>query len=116
MPDISSAALDTAQNALISGTNYLSLHTGDTAGTGADEGTDGRQAITFASSSGGSQASTDAQTWSSPAGSQTYTHFGVWTASSGGTFIRGGVFNASFTPTVSVAFTISTGNIVLTDS
>jgi hypothetical protein len=91
MPRITTAQADAAQNAaIVPATGYfLSLHTADPGTTGASEGTDGRKAITFASSSGGSQASNSAQSWPSAVGGQTYTFFGVWTAITAGTYLRG---------------------------
>jgi hypothetical protein len=72
VPDVAPAELDAAQNAiLVTGTTYeLSLHAGDPGGTGANEASGGsyaRQAITFAASSGGSQASNNAQVVPAPA-------------------------------------------------
>jgi hypothetical protein len=85
MSNVAAAELDAAQNAILAaGTTYwLSLHTAAPGETGAAEGTDGRQSITFAASSGGSQASNDAQTWASAKGGQTYTDFGIWNMNGG---------------------------------
>jgi hypothetical protein len=70
---------------------YASLHTGNPGSTGASEATGGtpayaRKALTFASAASGT-ATAGEVTFDVPAG--TYTHFGVWSASTGGTF-RGG--------------------------
>lgn len=117
MARITTAQADVAQNAVIAAgtTYYLSLHTGDPATTGASEGTDGRKAITFAASSGGSQASNSAQSWPSAVGGQTYAYFGVWTAASGGAYLRGGTLT-SITPTAGATISIASGNITLTAS
>jgi hypothetical protein len=116
MPDVSTASADAAQNAiLVAGTTYyLGLNTADPGATGANEGTDGRQAVTFAASSGGSQPSNDAQTWSSAAGGHTYTYFSIWTAATGGTFIRGGALNQSITPAAGGSISFASGAIVFT--
>lgn len=118
MSDVASAELDAAQNAIInsSTTYYLSLHTADPGQTGAHEGGDGRQAITFGASSGGTQTSTDAQTWSSAAGGSTYTNFGIWTAASGGTYLRGGSLASSITPPAGAEIVVASGGITLTAS
>jgi hypothetical protein len=112
--DVSSAALDAAQNAIIvSGTSYyMSLHKADPGQTGANEGSEGRQLIKFGSSSGGSQASTDAQTWASAVGG-TYPYFGIWTASSGGTYQRGGSLTSTIVVPGGAEINFPTGDILL---
>lgn len=118
MSDVPNASLDAAQQAIItpSTTYYLSLHTADPGQSGASEGTDGRQAITFGNSSSGTQASTNTQTWSSAVGGQTYTYFGIWTLASGGTYKRGGQLAAPITPPASSIIQFPTGNVTLTAS
>jgi hypothetical protein len=116
MARITTAEADAAQNAAIvpATTYYLSLHTGDPGITGATEGTDGRKAITFASSSGGNQVSNNTQTWPSAVGGQTYTFFGIWTAITAGTYLRGGTLT-SITPPAASTITVTNG-ITLTAS
>lgn len=118
MVDVANAELDAAQNAIIVSTTtyYLSLHTADPGKTGASEGTDGRQAITFGASSAGSQASTDAQTWTSAVGGQTYGWFGLWSATSGGTYLRGGPLASNITPPAGSEITFAIGAVTLTAS
>lgn len=118
MADIASARADAAQNAaVVNGTTYyLSLHTGDPGTTGANEGGDGRQSIVMGASSGGSQASSTAQTWTSAAGGYTYTYFGVWSAASGGTYFRGGSLTSSITPPAGAEITFAIGGITFTAS
>lgn len=118
MARINTAQADVAQNAVIAaGTTYhLSLHTTDPGTAGTGEGTDGRKPITFASSSTGSQPSSNSQSWSSAVGGQTYGFFGVWTASSGGTYLRGGTLTAPITPAVGATISVASGAIVLTAS
>jgi hypothetical protein len=117
MARISTAEADVAQNAAIvpSTTYYLSLHTADPGITGTGEGTDGRKAITFAASSGGSQASNSAQSWPSAVGGQSYVYFGLWTAITAGTYLRGGTLTP-VTPGVGAAISILSGAIILTAS
>ena len=76
---------------------YLSLHSGSPGTTGANEITGGsyaRQAITFGTPSGGSQASSGADATQSFAGMPIEAggcpYFGVWALVSGGTFEAGG--------------------------
>jgi hypothetical protein len=113
MADVPNAGLDAAQEAIVvpATTYYLGLNTADPGQTGANEGGDGRQAITFGSSSAGSQASTDAQTWPSAVGGFTYTNFSVWTLASGGTYVRGGALTAPVTPTVGVPIDAAIGGM-----
>lgn len=117
MPDVGSTYLDSAQNAILAtATNYyLSLHTADPGGTGASEGTSygGRQTVQFAASSSGTQHSNTAQSFTITT-SQTFTYFGVWTAATGGTFIRGGSLTASITPPAASTVTVASGGITFT--
>jgi hypothetical protein len=117
MARISSADADTAQNAVLvpSTTYYVSLNTSDPGATGTGEGTDGRKAITFASSSAGSQASSNSQSWPSAVGGQTYTFFSIWTAATAGSYKRGGTLT-SITPSAGSTISIATGAITLTAS
>lgn len=118
MSYVPNAGLDAAQNAIIATatTYYLSLHTGSPGTTGANEGTDGRKAITFAASSSGSQASNDTQTWASAVGGQTYSYFGIWSASTGGTFVRGGSLTSNITPGAGAQISVASGAITFTAS
>ena len=75
---------------------YISLHTADPSTTGTSEATGGapayaRKAASWSPSSGGSKASATV-TFDVPAG--TYTHFGLWSAISGGTFAGGAALPA----------------------
>lgn len=75
-------------------TYYVSLHSATPSQTGANEITGGsyaRQAIVFGSAVAGVMASTSAQTFSSlPAITGGISFFGLWSASSGGTYEGGG--------------------------
>jgi len=91
----------TAENAGIaaiavpSTTYYLALFTTDPGTTGVGEisgGSYSRQAITFSSASGGSESSTNAQTFTNmPAESGGIPYFGVFSAATGGTYEFGGL-------------------------
>ena len=76
-------------------TTYLALYTTDP--TDADTGTEvsggsyARQAITFGSASGGSESSTNSQTFNGmPAETTGVPYIGVWSAATSGTYICGG--------------------------
>lgn len=75
-------------------TYYLSLHSANPGTTGANEisgGSYARQSITFGSPSSGSQASTSSQSFTNmPAEAGGTPYFGIWTASSGGSYVAGG--------------------------
>lgn len=80
-----SASKDTAVNALTALGSYISLHNQDPGTTGAAEISGvTRQQTTWGSSSSGTANGTQVTFSSVPAGS--YTHYGVWTAATGGTF------------------------------
>ena len=91
-----------ANQALVTtGWGYVSLHTGDTSTTGANEVTGGspayaRVAVTWNSPSGGSVTNSNALSINLPA-STTASYFGVWSASTSGTFYIGGALASSVT-------------------
>ena len=76
-------------------TYYLALFTSDPSTTGASGevtgGSYARQAIAFGSASAGSQASTNAQTFTGmPVEAGGVPYFGLFTSASSGTFLGGG--------------------------
>lgn len=90
----------------------VSLHTADPGTTGASEvtgGTYARVTTTWGSATASSKAGSQV-TFNVPA-STTITHFGIWSAATGGTFLCGGQLSATeaygsagtylFTPTLS---------------
>lgn len=79
------ASKDTAVNALTALGSYISLHSSDPGTTGTGEvSAAGRQQTTWGTSATGTANGTQVVFQSVPAG--TYTHYGVWTAATGGTF------------------------------
>lgn len=108
----------TAENAAVTGVknagNHISLHTADPGDTGASEvtgGTYAREATTWGTVAS-SAVTGSAVTSNVPAGT-TITHWGLWTAVSGGSFLYGGPLAApesfgsngtySLTPTISAS-------------
>ena len=90
-PDVANAMLDLLDAAAVKEATHLSLHTGDPGVTGASEVAGGsytRQAITWAPAADGAKSITGAPVFQVPA-STTVTHFGLWSAVSGGSW-RGG--------------------------
>lgn len=116
--DFPTTNLDAALGAIFSTatTYYLGLNTASPGQTGANEGTDGRQALQFAAASGGSMASSDSQTWSSAVGGQTYADFSIWSAATSGTYEGGGTLTASITPSAGTQISVATGGITITAS
>jgi len=97
MARLTTAQANAALNAMYvpSTTYYLALFTSDPGTTGASGevtgGSYARQAITFGSASAGSQASTNAQNFTSmPLEASGVPYFGIFTASTGGTYLCGG--------------------------
>lgn len=91
------ATKNAIQDASVGLGTWYSLHTADPGTTGANEFSGGspayaRKQSTFGSSSGGSAVTGSQVTFD---GNQVATHYGRWTAASGGTFISGGALSSS---------------------
>jgi len=81
------------------GWGYVSLHTADPSTTGANEvtgGTYARVAVTWNAASGGSVTNSSALSINLPA-STTASYFGVWSASTSGSYYIGGALSPSVT-------------------
>lgn len=81
------------------GWGYVSLHTADPGTTGASEvtgGTYARVAVTWNAASGGSVTNSGSLSINLPA-STTAAYFGVWSASTSGTYYIGGALSPSVT-------------------
>ena len=77
--------------------SWLSLHTGTPGSTGASEATGGsysRKQTTWGTAASSTVTGTEV-TFDVPAGS--YSHWGLWTAATGGTFLDGGALTATVT-------------------
>lgn len=90
---------NTLASAYAAAGSWVSLHTGTPGSTGASEATGGspayaRKQTTWGSASGGAITGSSV-TFDVPLG--TYSHWGLWTASSGGTFLDGGALSSSVT-------------------
>ena len=98
---------------------YVSLHTADPGITGASEvagGSYARVAVAWGAPSGGSVANTGALAINLPA-STTATYFGVWSASSAGTYYIGGALSPSVTTGASAgAVTVAIGALTVSAS
>ena len=89
-----------ANQALVStGWSYISLHTGDPGTTGANEVSGSgyaRAAVTWNAAASGSRTNSNAIAITIPA-STTVTYFGIWSASTAGTYYIGGLLTPSVT-------------------
>ena len=90
---VTTAGLNGAATGLRSNTTYISLHTGDPGTTGANEISGGspayaRKAASWSSVSGGAYTLSAALQFDITANT-TVSHFGTWTAQTGGTFQGG---------------------------
>jgi hypothetical protein len=90
---------ETASDAVIALGDWISLHTGSPGTTGANEATGGSPAYARKQTTWSADVTDDGVR----AGTQvtidvaaaTYTHFGVWSASSGGTYRGGGTITST---------------------
>lgn len=105
-----SASKETAALSVTGLGAYISLHTADPGTTGASEASGGspayaRKATTWSGGTSDGIVTGSQVTFDAPSG--TYTHMGIWTAATGGTFIAGfalssPVTNASQAPVLIV--------------
>jgi hypothetical protein len=98
---------------------YVSLHTADPTTAGGSEvtgGTYARVAVTWNSASGGSVTNSNALSINLPA-STTAAYFGIWSASTAGTYYIGGALSPSVTTGASAGVvTIAIGAISVSAS
>ena len=93
---------------------WIKLHTAapGAAGTTAAATETTRKQASFAAASGGSMVSDAALTWTNVAGSEDFSHFTAWTASTAGTFEFSGTITANAV-TAGDTFTIASGDLSL---
>ncbi len=95
---------------------WLKLHTGDpgSAGTANAATETTRKQVTFGNAAAsGAIANTVAVTWTNVAGSEDYTHWSAWDASTAGNFIMSGTMTANAV-TAADTFEIPIGDLDLT--
>lgn len=105
---------NTVLDSLGSAYPWIQLHTGLPGANGTSNVATNatRKQVSLASASGGSKSSNADLTWTSVAGSETYSHFSMWTASSNGSF--GGSGSVAANPvTAGDTFTILSGTLLL---
>lgn len=92
---------------------WVKLHVGDPGSAGTSNAateTDRIQATFGTNASGGAISNTAALTWTSVAGTEDYTHFSAWDASTAGTFLFSGTVTANAV-TTNDDFTIPIGDL-----
>lgn len=119
---LSAATANALLDALVNATNYtapsavwIKLHTGDpgAAGTSNAATNTTRQQLSMGTSSGGAVTNDAAVTWTNVSGSEDYTHYSAWTASSGGDLLFTGSVTANAV-TSGDTFTFPIGDFDLT--
>jgi hypothetical protein len=93
---LSATAANTGLDAILAAYTWIKLHTGapGSAGTANAATETTRKQVTWRASSGGASSNSNALTWTGVAGSEDYTHFTAWSASSAGTFGLSGTVTA----------------------
>lgn len=94
---------------------WIQLHVGapGAAGTSNVATETTRKQASFAAASSGAIATDAALEWTNVAGTEDYTHFTAWTASTAGTFLFSGTITANAV-TAADTFTIPSGDLDLT--
>jgi hypothetical protein len=119
---IASGQANSILDALAKGTDYpgnatvfVKLHTGDPGASGTSNAASNtsRQQATFASSSGGANATNADVVWLSVSAAETYSHVSFWTASTSGTFLGSSALTASKTVAIGDTFTIPSGSLTM---
>jgi len=94
---------------------YVKLHTGDPGEDGtanaATETT--RKALSWNAASSGSKATSASVSWTSVAGTETYSHVSLWDASSAGNCLWSGALSSSVSVTAGDTFTLSSLTVSL---
>lgn len=111
---LNSAGKNAAASGVTAVAGYLSLHTGDPGTTGTNAATSARQAIAWGSPSNGVVSITTAENFTGGAASGPCTHFGIWSAVSGGTFYGGGPLTGDQTFNASGEYTVDSITLSIT--
>lgn len=110
----STAAANTHLDNQVTAYPWIKLHVGDPGGAGtanaATETT--RKQPTWSAASGAAKTTTADVVWTNVAGTEDYTHFSMWSASSGGNFGGSGTVTANAVVAADT-FTIPTGDLDL---
>lgn len=104
---LTNAGLNIMANALAAAATHASLHTADPGSTGTNESTAGRQAIAWDAAANGDISLTGTENFTGGAASGACTYVGLWTASSGGTFLGGFALSGDQTFNAAGEYTLS---------
>lgn len=111
----STTAANAALDTLLATYSWVKLHVGAPGANGtsnpAVETT--RKQATWSAAAGGASANTNQLQWTNVAGSEDYTHFTVWTASTNGVFGFSGIITANAV-TAGDTFQIAIGDLDVT--
>lgn len=115
---LSTTGRNLAVDGVTAGVTHISLHTADPSTTGANEVSGGspayaRKAVSWAAASGGSAGITGSVVFDIPA-STTVAYFGLWSASTAGTFRGGGALSASETFGGQGTYTLTAATVSVT--
>lgn len=102
--------LDTLGNTSFAvSTCYIKLHLGDAGedGTSSPATETTRKLVSWSAAASGSKATSAALTWTNVAATETYTHWSMWDASSGGNCLWTGALSASAAVTAGDTFEIT---------
>jgi hypothetical protein len=107
--------LDGSGSAYSASATYLKLHTGDPGedGTGNPAAETTREAVTFNAASGGSKTSTATVEWTLVSTTETYSHWSLWDASTGGNCLWYGALSANASVTAGDTFEITSLTLTL---
>jgi hypothetical protein len=120
---LATATCNAFLDALCNNTSYaitevwIKLHVGDpgAAGTSNPATETTRKQASFSAAASGAITSDGALSWTNVAGTEDYTHYTAWTASSGGTFLFSGTVTANAV-VAGDTFTIAVGDLDLSFS
>ena len=104
-----------AGTSFAAGGQYVKLHTGDPGedGTSNAATNTSRQSIVFAAASSGSMATSSGATWTNVSTTETYTHWSLWDASTGGNCLWTGALSSSAAVTAGDTFQITSLTLTL---
>lgn len=102
--------LDTLSNTSFAvASTYVKLHNGDAGedGTSSPATETTRKLVSWSSASSGSKASSATLSWTNVAATETYTHWSLWDAATGGNCLWTGALSASASVTAGDTFEIT---------
>jgi hypothetical protein len=107
--------LDGSGSAYSASATYLKLHIGDPGedGTGNPAAETTRESVTFNLSSGGSKSSSVTVEWTLVSTTETYSHWSLWDASTGGNCLWYGTLSANASVTAGDTFEITSLTLTL---